>query len=62
MILAIRIFGVSGVPVLCAVACFHTRPDTQHEACACSSRDLEIGLSKGTNVRTRKMVRSVRRA
>ena len=23
-------FGVSGVPVLCAVACSHTRPDTQH--------------------------------
>ena len=23
-------FGMSGVPVLCAVACFHTRLDTQH--------------------------------
>ena len=22
-------FGVSGVPVLCAVACFHTKTDTQ---------------------------------
>ena len=23
-------FGVSGILVLCAVACFQTRPDTQH--------------------------------
>ena len=23
-------FGMSGVPVLCAVACFHTRLDIQH--------------------------------